>query len=1021
MANQAPKKAPWFRPFKWFAYRRSVPVEQRSYTKIYGVLAIMLFAFTVWAVLDEVLQRRPWKDVQADFKDFKIARLNIERKKEIGKIPADVRKSVRKELSSAKSALEGDKFASISAKMEDMDKDIAKAQRDYTFTKSNSDEVYYHLDEARIHHEDTVKLAKEYHELESDMAKENKIVVDLQTKRKTLEDQAAPFQKRVKAAQQVYDSVFANVVAIDRKIEATDKMPIAIKQTLLFNYEKTNFNNLKMRVDRCESCHLSYADPLFKNDTLVSTDKAEIKNWLKANKYNDEHYKIKTIGAKKDTTVAVVSALYRMHPNVDLFIKGHKVGEPTAPGVLGCTSCHQGQGPSVVSEEFAHGFEHHWEQPLLTGHYTQASCQNCHSGKFDFAGAQYISMGKKLFVDFGCYGCHSMPGMEDWRGQGPSLTNVSKKVTADWMFKWIKNPRGWSHNTRMPNFMFSDAEAQAVTAFVMDQSKASTYTPIAHNTGGGDVSRGKQTFFDAGCVACHAIDEYQANSRVKEGNSFGPDLNKEGSKVTADWLFDWLKNPKNYQAHSRMPSLRLTDQEASDLTAYVMSHTGSNDAVTTSFNGDLSDAKVKAGAAIVRSYGCFGCHEINGMEKESKVSVSLATFGKKTAGELSYGDVDEKTLGGWRTKFEKAGLPLGHFDEHFTHEYQDWYTWTVGKMMNSRVYTTDRLAQKMPNFQMSTEEAYALSVFLKSQTGMFVAPGYGDLASDPIQGNVDRGRAFIHWNNCTGCHKVEGAGGYVADAINAKFAGDQNIAYFPPPNLGTEGTRVQETWLHQFLSGPFKIRPLVKMRMPTFGFSDNDISTATNYFLATHKRQLVMTSYEYPVNSSLVPYGKMLFDKLKCLSCHYVGGSGEAAAKAPDLANVKKRMRPDWINRWLARPDSIMPGTPMTAFWWASGKPAPADPEILGGNVQMQIAAVKEYLHSIGNDANPQPTPYAVIGGSPKFILPNGDYEAALARMEVPDATTMLAKPASTTPAPAADAKKQSSLITKKKQKLASN
>src|ERR1043165_550440 len=170
MANQAPKKAPWFRPLKWFAYRRSIPVEQRSYTKIYGVLSILLFAFTVWAVLDEVMERRPWKDIQADFKDFKISRLNIERKKEIGKIPADVRKTVRKELSTAKAAMEGDKYQSVQSKLDAIDKEIADAERDYTFTKSTSDEVYYHLDEARIHHEDTTSLAKEYHELEAEMA-----------------------------------------------------------------------------------------------------------------------------------------------------------------------------------------------------------------------------------------------------------------------------------------------------------------------------------------------------------------------------------------------------------------------------------------------------------------------------------------------------------------------------------------------------------------------------------------------------------------------------------------------------------------------------------------------------------------------------------------------------------------------------------------------------------------------------------------------------------------------------------
>ncbi|MDP4221022.1 MAG: cytochrome c, partial [Bacteroidota bacterium] len=399
----------------------------------------------------------------------------------------------------------------------------------------------------------------------------------------------------------------------------------------------------------------------------------------------------------------------------------------------------------------------------------------------------------------------------------------------------------------------------------------------------------------------------------------------------------------------------------------------------------------------------------NGMEKEAKVSVALNTFGKKTPGELFFGNVDGKTLEGFRDHFKKIGLPLGEIEESAIHENEDWYTWTVGKMRNSRIYATERIPQKMPNFQMSDQETFALTVFLRSQTGAFVPAGYGDPAKEPVQQALDRGRMFVHWNNCVGCHKIESAGGYVAKYINEKFAGNENLAYFAPPFLGPEGDRVQEQWLHQFLSGPFKIRPLVKLRMPTYGFSDAEIGTATNYFLGMHRRPFVMTSYDYPVNQTLASNGKLLFDKLKCLSCHTMGGAGANPAKSPDLENTKKRLRPEWITQWLAHPDAMMPGTPMTGFWWSSGHLAPADPEILGGDPMMQIKAVAEYVHSIGKDVIPSPTPYAIINGSDKYILPNGDYEAALARAEMPNASMLLPKPA--------PLKKQSELLTTKKSK----
>src|SRR4029450_436188 len=51
----------------------------------------------------------------------------------------------------------------------------------------------------------------------------------------------------------------------------------------------------------------------------------------------------------------------------------------------------------------------------------------------------------------------------------------------------------------------------------------------------------------------------------------GPNLDGTGTKVNAGWLFAWVKNPKGYWHETRMPNLRLSDKEAADITAYLMS------------------------------------------------------------------------------------------------------------------------------------------------------------------------------------------------------------------------------------------------------------------------------------------------------------------------------------------------------------------------------------------------------------------------------------------------------------------
>jgi cytochrome c2 len=259
-----------------------------------------------------------------------------------------------------------------------------------------------------------------------------------------------------------------------------------------------------------------------------------------------------------------------------------------------------------------------------------------------------------------------------------------------------------------------------------------------------------------------------------------------------------------------------------------------------------------------------------------------------------------------------------------------------------------------------------------------MGPTYADNATETYNAMLSKGRFFAFWNNCTGCHKIEGGGGeQLQKLINTTFAGDANIAYFAPPYLKPVGARLQEEWLHNFLKGPTKVRPIVKFRMPTFGFSDAEIGTATNYFLGIHKQQLMLTQYQFQGDPNLLAAGKALYDKINCLSCHSAGAP-TPDTKAPSFALSKGRLKPDWVEHWIARPDSIMPGTPMTAFWWTAGKPSTPAVEILGGDINMQIHAVHTYIQSLGNGGIPSPTPYATINGVDKYVMPNGDYRPVM-------------------------------------------
>ena len=75
---------------------------------------------------------------------------------------------------------------------------------------------------------------------------------------------------------------------------------------------------------------------------------------------------------------------------------------------------------------------------------------------------------------------------------------------------------------------------------------------------------------------------------------------------------------------------------------------------------------------------------------------------------------------------------------------------------------------------------------------------------------------------------------------------------------------------------------------------------------------------DYFVNNKSTEFkaGKKLHEFGACNNCHFYGDvfpKQAAQTWAPNLALSKKRLRPDWITKWLDDPSSVMPGTKMPA------------------------------------------------------------------------------------------------------------
>lgn len=157
---------------------------------------------------------------------------------------------------------------------------------------------------------------------------------------------------------------------------------------------------------------------------------------------------------------------------------------------------------------------------------------------------------------------------------------------------------------------------------------------------------------------------------------------------------------------------------------------------------------------------------------------------------------------------------------------------------------------------------------------------------------------------------------------NAKF-GDA-WGWLPPPLEG-EGRKVQTDWLHDFLLDPYAIRPAVVLRMPKFNMSSAEASKLANYFAAVEGEDYPYEFDRRTRDSHLAAadsrFPGRLEDALKivtngnfCVKCHKLGDytpQGSVREMAPQLGQVARRLRPEFLQAWLANPRRLLPYTGM--------------------------------------------------------------------------------------------------------------
>ncbi len=712
---------------------------------------------------------------------------------------------------------------------------------------------------------------------------------------------------------------------------------------------------------------------------------------------------------------------FRTHPRLDVML-GAKSPHPIEK--VGCTVCHDGRGSATHFTRSAHTpanpeqqkswekkydwhEQHHVIEKMVPLQYTEGKCRVCHRNSEYVPKAEKLNSSVQLMKAAGCYGCHKIEGWQHIRKPAPSLKRIKGKVTRDWVYKWIKNPRNFNQHARMPaSFLqsntinnpqfvaYQEAEMQAVTDFVVANSE--DYSPGSHGSLG-NAERGKELFSTVGCLACHQIEGIE-----RKMGRFGmaPDLSTVGSKVSKDWLMQWLKNPKHYWAGTVMPSLRITDGEAADLSAYLLSHKNPEFEAQTVPQADVEMQKTvlklylardpklapvtrekvdevvnkmqshevtqALGKNAVMRYGCFGCHEIKGMETMATIGPELTEVGSKPLNKFDFG--------------------MQHIEPHAN------YAWFKAKLTNPRQFDHGFVKEyldllRMPLYGFLEPDKESLTVSLMGFTNQKIDPPAALTVNAKIH-HIEEGLRVVHKYNCQGCHNVEEL--YQAlgendpkreehekDKYNLEgrilkyYEEDETLG---PPWLLTEGARVHGPWIYNFLQNPgdHKLRTRLKVRMPSYNLPTEEWNKLLSYW-AAHGNVEFPVSENAPVKLTAVEVetGKKLFNKLACASCHTVGEKptmaemeGGSKGLAPDLLHAAKRLRREWIVQLLKNPQKMVPGTRMPGYWPEMQTPAP---EILGGDSEKQIQLLTDYILYLGQTrgAPKSGAPAGKVGAKP--------------------------------------------------------
>jgi mono/diheme cytochrome c family protein len=246
--------------------------------------------------------------------------------------------------------------------------------------------------------------------------------------------------------------------------------------------------------------------------------------------------------------------------------------------------------------------------------------------KPEVAQSSEIQIGKKLFQEKGCSGCHVITGIKTQQDFGPDLSSEGAKTVSQLEFGSAKIEHNLipfleakmadsfsvNSSARMPQYHFKPDDLAATTTALLSMTGSQSIPGIgtllvpARNPDyrpAGDYGNAYERYR---CYVCHRFNDV--------GGTLAPDLSYEGSRAPRRWIAEFLKNPQTVRPTLifRMPQFNIGDKEANVLADYVemVLQSARVDANATNLQ-PFTPAQAAMGKQLYEvKYQCQSCHTI---------------------------------------------------------------------------------------------------------------------------------------------------------------------------------------------------------------------------------------------------------------------------------------------------------------------------------------------------------------------------------------------------------------------------